>query len=121
MGPWICMEYASMTDWEYKEEFHNDEWILTVRNLLTLSNLKCLIRWFLNMKGEQGWETVSFSPHVLDGGTSVYRGIVEVHKRPLTPELKKIFSGVGGFVAALPLFRVKTLQHSQPKPWIGMD
>ena len=78
-----------MTDWEYKEEFYNDEWISTIKNPSPLSNLMCLIRWFLNMKGEQGWEVVSSSPHVLHDETGVHRGTVVIYKRSLNLELIK--------------------------------
>jgi len=55
-----------MTDWEFREEFYKDEWISTVKNPSLRSNLLCLVRWFLDMKQEQGWEFVSSSPHVLN-------------------------------------------------------
>ena len=70
-----------MTDWDYKEEFYNDEWISTVRNPSLRSNLMCLIRWFLDMKREQGWEVVSSSPRVLHDKTGVRKGIVVILKR----------------------------------------
>ena len=74
-------EHTSMTDWEYKEEFYNDEWISTVRNPSLRSNLMCLVRWFLDRKREQGWEVVSSSPHVLHDKTSGRKGIVVIFKR----------------------------------------
>ena len=74
-------EHTSMTDWEYKEEFYNDEWISTVTNLSLRSNLMCLVRWFLDMKQEQGWEVVSSSPHVLHDKTGVRKGISVIFKR----------------------------------------
>ena len=70
-----------MTDWEYKEEFYNDEWISTVIDPSLRSNLACLICWFLDLKREQGWEVVSSSPHVLHDKTSVRNGIVVIFKR----------------------------------------
>ena len=70
-----------MTDWEYKEEFYNDEWISIVTSLSLPSNLMCLVRWFLDMKREQGWEVVSPSPHVLHEKTGGRKGIVVIFKR----------------------------------------
>ena len=77
-------EHTSMTDWEYKEEFYNDEWISTVRNPSLRSNLMCLVRWFLDMKQEQGWEVVSASPHVLHDKAGIRNGIVVIFKRKKT-------------------------------------
>ena len=73
-----------MTDWDYKEEFYHDEWISTVRNPSLRSNLTCLIRWFLNMKQEQGWEVASASPHVLNDKAGIRNGIVVIFKRKKT-------------------------------------
>jgi len=73
-----------MTDWEYTEEFYNDEWISTLRNPQLRSNLTCLIRWFLKMKQEQGWEVVSSSPRVLHDKTGIRNGIVVIFKRKKT-------------------------------------
>ena len=73
-----------MTDWEYKKEFYNDAWIPALRNPSTLCNLQCLIRWFLNIKSEQGWEVTESFPHVLSDEAGAQRGIVVIFKRPKT-------------------------------------
>ena len=70
-----------MTDWEYKEECNNDEWISTITNPSLHSNLMCLVRWFLDRKREQGWEVVSSYPHVLHDKTGGRKGIVVIFKR----------------------------------------
>ena len=75
-----------MTNWEYKEEFYSDEWISTVRNPSLRSNLMCLIRWFLDIRREQGWELVSSSLHVLHDKTGVGNGIAVVFRRKKGPE-----------------------------------
>ena len=80
-------EHASMTDWEYTEEFYNDEWISTVTNPSLRSNLMCLIRWYLDIKQEQGWEVVSSSPRVLDDKSGIHNGIVVIFKRKKTINL----------------------------------
>ena len=77
-----------MTNWEYREEFYNDEWISTVRNPSLRSNLTCLLHWFFDMKKEQGWEIVSSSPHVLHDKTGIRSGVVVIFKR------KKLMHGL---------------------------
>ena len=73
-----------MNDWEYTEEFYDDEWISTVRNPSLRVNLMCLVRWFLDMKQEQGWVVVSSYPHVLHDNTGSRNGIVVIFKRKKT-------------------------------------
>ena len=70
-----------MTDWEYTEEFYNDEWISPLRSPSLRGNVMCLIRWFLDMKQEQGGEIVSSSPHVLHDKTGIRSGVVVIFKR----------------------------------------
>ena len=71
-----------MIDWEYKKEFYSEAWISTIRNPAKIGNLICLIRWFLSVKSEQGWEVAEFFPHVLNDESGVQRGIIVIFKRP---------------------------------------